>query len=81
MVNDDTVSSKIKTAMRTGRSICETIDMQQEKVNNFHLRLEEQLNENETILDGTVMGSLGKIRKLEHLYEYFKVLKDISDIR
>ncbi|KAG4075265.1 hypothetical protein HA402_003056 [Bradysia odoriphaga] len=80
MVNDDTVSSKIKTAIRTGHSICETIDVQQEKVNNFHLRLEEQLNQNENILDSTVMGSLVKIRKLEHLYEYFKVLKDISDI-
>lgn len=81
MVNDDTVSSKIKTAIRTGRSLCETIDVQQEKVNNFHTRLEEQLNENESILDSTVMGSLSKIRKLEHLYEYLKVLKDISDIR
>lgn len=81
MVDDDTVSSKIKTAIRSGRALCETIDVQQEKVNNFHLRLEEQLNENEAILDNVVMGSLSKIRKLEHLYEYFKVLKDISDIR
>lgn len=81
MVNDDTVSSKIKTAIRTGRTLCETIDVQQEKVNNFHLRLEEKLNDNEEILDSVVMGSLSKIRQLEHLHEYFKVLKDISDIR
>lgn len=81
MVNDETVSSKIKTAIRTGRTICETIDVQQEKVNNFHSRLEDKLNENEQILDSVVMGSLNKIWKLEHLHEYFKVLKDISDIR
>lgn len=80
-VNDDTVSSKIKSAIRSGRSLCETIDVQQEKVNNFHLRLEEKLNENEEILDNFVEGSLNKLRQLEHLYEYFKVLKDISDIR
>lgn len=80
-MNDDTVSSEIKSAIRAGRSICDTIDVQQEKVKNFHLRLEEKLNENDKILDNVVVGSLNKIRKLEQLYEYFKVLKDIADIK
>ncbi|KAJ6644173.1 RINT1-like protein [Pseudolycoriella hygida] len=79
-VSDDTVSSKIKSAIRSGRLLCESIDVQQEKANNFLSRLEEKLNENDKILDDEVIRSLKKIRQLEHLYEYFRVLKDISDI-
>lgn len=74
------MSSKIKSAIRSAHTACETIDVQQEKINIFQSRLEEKLNENEDILDN-VSSSLNKVRQLEHLYEYFKVLKDISDIR
>lgn len=56
------------------------IELETAKIDQFQMKLTQKLNGYHGILKG-VTNQLDKIRCLQHLVEYFKILKDIQEVR
>lgn len=73
------MSSVIKTALTDAENASDKLERQIEKVDRFTETLSEKLDFRTSIVAG-IGDNLAKIRDLEHLIEYFKILRDIQDI-
>lgn len=58
----------------------EVVQLEKAKIDDFHGNLEMKLDDYRKVLQG-VTKQLDKIRSLQHLVEYFKILKDIQEMR
>lgn len=56
------------------------IQLETAKIDNFQEKLSKKLDDYHGVLEG-VTKQLNKIRNLQHLVEYFKILKDIQEVR
>lgn len=80
LVENNNVPSKIKSTLAQCRDVHEAVALETEKIDQFQENLLAKLNEYHEILHG-VSDQLNKIRSLQHLVEYFKILKDIQEVR
>ncbi|XP_055703383.1 RINT1-like protein [Phlebotomus papatasi] len=78
-LEDPSVSSVIKTTLTDAENVSDKVERQIEKVEKFTESLSEKLDFRTSIVTG-IGDNLAKIRDLEHLIEYFKILRDIQDI-
>lgn len=62
------------------RNSHEIVELETAKIDQFQDTLLTKLNDYRKILKG-VSNQLNKIRSLQHLVEYFKILKDIQEVR
>lgn len=74
------VTSTIKNSLLKNITTNEIVNIEIEKFNEFNEKITTKLIDYDKYLDD-VSESLDKIRKLEYLVEYFKILQDIQDIR
>lgn len=74
------IPSTIKSALAQCRDSHEIIQLETAKIDQFQEKLSTKLNGYHVILEG-VTKQLDKIRSLQHLVEYFKILKDIQEVR
>lgn len=58
----------------------EIIQLETAKIDQFQEKLSKKLDGYHNVLEG-VTKQLDKIRNLQHLVEYFKILKDIQEVR
>lgn len=80
LIENNNVPSKIKSTLAQCRDVHEAVILETEKIDQFQATLLTKLNEYHKILHG-VSDQLNKIRSLQHLVEYFKILKDIQEVR
>lgn len=80
LIENNNVPSKIKSTLAQCRDVHEAVTLETEKIDQFQVNLLTKLNEYHNILHG-VSDQLNKIRSLQHLVEYFKILKDIQEVR
>lgn len=80
MIEDNGIPSKIKTVLAQCRDSHEIVQLETAKIDQFQDNLETKLNDYRKVLQG-VTKQLDKIRSLQHLVEYFKILKDIQEVR
>lgn len=80
LIEDNGIPSKIKTALAQCRTSHEIIQLESAKIDAFESRLSNKLEGYHQILNG-VGKQLNKIRSLQYLVEYFKILKDIQEVR
>lgn len=80
MVEGNGIPSTIKSALAQCRDSHEIIQLETAKIDQFQEKLAKKLDGYHGILEG-VTKQLDKIRSLQHLVEYFKILKDIQEIR
>lgn len=80
LIENNNVPSKIKSTLAQCRDVHEAVALETEKIDQFQETLVTKLNEYHGILHG-VSEQLDKIRSLQHLVEYFKILKDIQEVR
>lgn len=80
LIENNNVPSKIKSTLAQCRDVHEAVALETEKIDQFQETLVTKLNEYHVILHG-VSEQLNKIRSLQHLVEYFKILKDIQEVR
>lgn len=80
MVEGNGIPSKIKSALAQCRDSHEIIQLETAKIDQFQDKLSHKLDGYHGILNG-VTKQLNKIRSLQHLVEYFKILKDIQEVR
>lgn len=80
LIENNNVPSKVKSTLAQCRDVHEAVALETEKIDLFQETLLTKLNEYHEILHG-VSDQLNKIRSLQHLVEYFKILKDIQEVR
>lgn len=80
MIEGNGIPSTIKSALAQCRDSHEIIQLETAKIDQFQEKLSAKLDSYHGILDG-VTKQLDKIRSLQHLIEYFKILKDIQEVR
>lgn len=80
LIENNNVPSKIKSTLAQCRDVHEAVALETEKIDQFQDTLVTKLNEYHDILHG-VSEKLDKIRSLQHLVEYFKILNDIQEVR
>lgn len=80
MIEGNGIPSKIKSALAQSRDSHEVIELETAKIDQFQEKLAQKLDGYHGILKG-VTTQLDKIRSLQHLVEYFKILKDIQEVR
>lgn len=80
LIEGNGISSPIKSALAQCRDTHGVIELETAKIDQFQEKLSKKLDEYHVILDG-VNKQLNKIRSLQHLVEYFKILKDIQEVR
>lgn len=80
LIENNNVPSRIKSTLAQCRDVHEAVAIENEKIDQFQETLLTKLNEYHEILHG-VSDQLNKIRSLQHLVEYFKILKDIQEVR
>lgn len=80
MVEGNGIPSTIKSALAQCRQSHEIIELETAKIDQFQEKLSTKLDRYHEILEG-VTKQLDKIRSLQHLVEYFKILKDIQEVR
>lgn len=80
LIEDNNVPSKIKSTLAQCRDVHDTVSLETAKIVRFEDTLATKLSEYHRILNG-VADKLNKIRSLQHLVEYFKILKDIQEVR
>lgn len=80
LIENNNVPSKIKSTLAECRDVHEAVALGTEKIDQFQETLIAKLNEYHQILHG-VSDQLNKIRSLQHLVDYFKILKDIQEVR
>lgn len=80
LIENNNVPSKVKSTLAHCRDVHEAVALENEKIDQFQETLHTKLNEYHEILHG-VSEQLNKIRSLQHLVEYFKILKDIQEVR
>lgn len=80
MIEGNGISSTIKSALAQCRDSHEIIQLETAKIDQFQEKLGKKLDGYHGILNG-VATQLAKIRSLQHLVEYFKILKDIQEVR
>lgn len=80
LIEDNGIPSKIKTALAQCRTSHEIIQLESAKIDVFENKLSNKLEGYHEILN-SVSKQLNKIRSLQYLVEYFKILKDIQEVR
>lgn len=80
MVEGNGIPSTIKSALAQCRSSHEIIQLETAKIDQFQEKLGQKLDGYHSILN-SVATQLAKICSLQHLVEYFKILKDIQEVR
>lgn len=80
MIEGNGIPSTIKSALQQCRDSHEIIELETAKIDQFQEKLIQKLGGYHNILDG-VTKQLDKIRCLQLLVEYFKILNDIQEIR
>ena len=80
LVEGNGIPSTIKSALAQCRESHEIIELETAKIDQFQEKLSTKLDRYHEILEG-VTKQLDKIRSLQHLVEYFKILKDIQEVR
>lgn len=80
LIENNNVPSTIKSTLAQCRAVHEAVALETEKIDQFQETLLTKLDEYHEVLHG-VSDQLNKIRSLQHLVEYFRILKDIQEIR
>lgn len=80
IVDNNNIPSKIKSTLAQCRDTHEIVLLESTKIDQFQENLSNKLTGYHKILHG-VSNQLNKIRSLQHLVEYFKILKDIQEVR
>lgn len=80
LIEDNGIPSKIKSALAQCRDSHEIIELESAKIDEFQGKLSDKLDGYHGILEGVTI-QLNKIRNLQHLGEYFRILKDIQEVR
>lgn len=80
LIEGNGITSPIKSALAQCRNTHEVIELETAKIDQFQEKLTTKLEGYISILSGT-KSQLNKIRSLQHLVEYFKILKDIQEVR
>lgn len=74
------VSSKVKSVLVQCRDVHEAIELETAKIDQYQDQVRTKLDDYQKILSG-VSVKLNKIRSLQQLIEYYKILRDIEDIK
>lgn len=80
LIENNNVPSKIKSTLAQCRDVHEAVALETVKIDQFQETLLTKLDEYHEVLHG-VSDQLNKIRSLQHLVEYFRILKDIQEVR
>lgn len=80
LIGDNNVPSQIKRTLAHCRTIHGGIEIENVQIDRFDETLTDKLNEYQEVLGG-VNQKLQKIRGLQQLIEYFKILQEIENIR
>lgn len=80
LIERNGIPSTIKSALAQCRDSHEIIQLETAKINEFTKKLATKLDGYHNILGGLTI-QLTKIRNLQLLVEYFKILKDIQEVR
>ncbi|XP_017063376.1 RINT1-like protein [Drosophila eugracilis] len=68
-----------KSAFQCQQQVCESIDFELEKLAQFGAKLKKKLKECQPALEG-VAEDLGKVRQLQRLTQYLRLVQDIQEI-
>lgn len=79
-ISNTVVNSSLKTSLINAATTSKVVDIKTEQINIFEEKISKNLVQYQSHLEG-VSESLEKIRNLQHLVEYFLVLRDIIEIR
>lgn len=80
MSENNSIPSKIKSTLSHCRDVSDVVDIENAKIDQFHDRIGDKLDEYSKVLSG-VNDKLQKIRSLQQLIEYFKILQEIEDVK
>ena len=80
LTDDNDVPSTIKSTLAECRDVGEVVLLENAKIDEFQAVITDKLDEYQKMLSG-VSDRLHKIRSLEHLVEYYRILQDIEDVR
>lgn len=79
LVEGNSVPSMVKSTLAKCRDAHETLALEKEKIANFQELLDGKLDSYRKVLQGA-SRNLNKIRSLQCLVEYFKIIKDIQEV-
>lgn len=74
------MQSQIKRTLAHCRTIHGGIEIENVQIDRFDEKLTNKLDEYKTVLGG-VNQNLQKIRSIQQLIEYFKILQEIEDVK
>lgn len=80
LIEGNGIPSTIKSALAQCRDSHKIIQLETAKIDGFSIKLSTKLDSYHNILEGVTI-QLTKIRSLQLIVEYFKILNDIQDVR
>lgn len=79
LIEDNDVPSKVRATLTKCQQAHDALALESAKIDNFQEAIDTKLNEYQDVLQ-SVLSKLNKIRSLQCLVEYFKILKDIQEV-